>query len=120
MSKQHRNASARGKSFEKSFTKFLVDNDIPAKRVERINNYSVSDTDVKIDGFPEIHIDFKARKSFATYTLFEEYVLKRYCQSGGWGVMPVKEKNQKGCYILIEDKFFVELLKLYIKEKNNA
>lgn len=121
MSKQHKNASQRGKSFEKSFTKFLVDNGIPAKRVERISNFSISDTDVKIDNLPNLKIDCKSRATFASATLFEEDVIQRYCkEKSDRAVMPMKVKGMRGCYIMIQDSLFVEMLKSYIKDKSNA
>lgn len=113
------NINQRAKSFEKAFAKFLSDNGIPAEWVDR-ENWGDSDTDVKVVGFPQFQIDCKTQtKGWSHHTKFEDEVINRYCHTPeDRAIMPTKAKDQRGCYVTITDKFFVELLRCFIERGN--
>lgn len=120
MVEKRKNVNKRAKSFESTFATYLTKNGIPATRVNRLGNYGLSDTDVKIDGFPEIQIDCKTRVKSSHHTLFYDEVHDRYCKKPeDRAVMPSKTKGQRGCLITITDTFFVELLKVYLSHQKN-
>lgn len=118
MPKQHRNAGIRGKNFEKGFAEKLKDNGIDAERIERITNYSISLPDVLIKGHENLKIDCKFRAAFSSSKLFEQEVIDKYVkEKTDRAIMPMKYRNQRGFYVLLEDDFFIELLKLYLDQK---
>lgn len=114
-----KNINARAKRFENSFAQFLTDNGIPAERVDRGRDYGRSDTDVKVIGHPRLQIDCKTKEAFAHHTQFEQEVIDKYVKKkGDIPIMPTKKEGQRGCYVVITDTFFVELLKLYLTQGN--
>lgn len=87
-------------------------------RINRANDYGVSDVDVVVPGFDFLRIDCKYRKSHAHHSLIEE-IRTKYCTSKGqYPVLVTKHRSSRREYCTVDLVLFAALLKL-LQEKSN-
>lgn len=116
-----RNVNHRARDFEKQVAKDLTNAGIPSDWVDRGDDWGRSDTDVKVEGYPEIQIDCKSKQMWSHHTLFETDVIARYClKPTDIAVMPTKKKNQRGWYCTIDGPTFCKLLLAYIEQQKQG
>jgi hypothetical protein len=109
------NKTQRWKNLERSTAKTFTKFGIPAKRISRSGNYSVSTFDVEVDGHPEFKIDSKYRQSgFLTHRLLEEIQLK-YCKSyDDIPILVTKGYKQTGSDTIVDSDYFAMLLAFWL------
>lgn len=89
-------------------------------RINRANDYGVSDVDVVIPYFPWARIDCKYRKRHSHHSLVEE-IRSKYCKDGQFPILVTKHHSSKREYVTVDLSLFASLLiqlKL-IQEKPN-
>ena len=83
----------------------------------RGNDFSKSDSDVRVPDFPFLRIDAKAYKKFAHHTLMRE-IVDKYCKRpGDIPVLVTKHERQVGMYVTVPLDFFAHLLEIAREEK---
>lgn len=110
-----KNAANRWKSAEKAVAKLLQKYNIPAERISRSGNYSVSDFDVRINGYPEAKIDSKySVKSFHTTTLLN-IVREKYCEfDRDIPMLFCKGYQERGFKVTADGDYFAMLLAFWL------
>src|SRR5882724_4815273 len=89
-------------------------------RINRANDYGVSDVDVVVPYFPWARIDCKYRKRHSHHSLVEE-IRSKYCKDGQFPILVTKHHSSKREYVTVDLSLFASLLiqlKL-IQEKPN-
>lgn len=87
------------------------------KRINRSQDYGVSDVDVVVPDFPGMRIDCKYRKRHAHHSLVEE-IRDKYCTEGQFPVLVTKHHSGRREYVTLDLVYFAALLKL-AKDKCN-
>ena len=104
------------KGREKSFAAVYREFNIPANRKNRANDYSISDDDVEIEGFPWIRNDSKYTKAqpFKHHGKLREIEFK-YCKNkGDVAILRTANYKERGGVISVRDRFFAMLLSYWL------
>lgn len=87
-------------------------------RINRADDYGVSDVDVVVPGFDFLRIDCKYRKSHAHHSLIEE-IRRKYCTAEGqYPVLVTKHHHSHREYVTVDLVLFAALLKLLGENEN--
>lgn len=107
---------AAGVNSEKQWAETLKAYKLPASRAtDRIMNYSISDDDVHIEGFPWIRSDSKYRAAGFLNSKLLRDIEKKYCKKKGFfGILISKHLRQIGQDCTVKDEFLAMMLSVFL------
>ena len=79
-------------------------------RVNRADDYGVSDVDVVLPYCSHLRLDCKYRASHAHHSLVET-IRRKYCKDGDWPVLVTKHRGSHREYVTIDLSLFAALVK---------